>query len=58
MFRLAESETRAIAIACDELEAYTGTVGDEDESHQSQEWAVKKLHALLERWQRTEARNG
>ena len=44
-----QTELRAIEIALDELEAYTGVVGEEDEAHERQQWAIRILHELLER---------
>jgi hypothetical protein len=42
-----ESDARALAIALDELEAYTDAIGAEDEAHERQVWACKKLRILL-----------
>jgi hypothetical protein len=41
------SDRAAVEIALDELEAYIATVGDADEAHARQRWAVRKLRALL-----------
>jgi len=48
MVVIAESDRRAILIALDELEAYVSVIGDEDEAHERQVWAVKKLRILVQ----------
>lgn len=47
--RLSRSDLVSIAIAADELEAYIGTIGKEDEAWEKQAWALRKLRALLDR---------
>ena len=46
---MTSSELRAIIIALDELEAYVGTVGVEDEAHARQAWAIQKLQNVVAR---------
>lgn len=46
---LVRSELIAIEIALDELEAYVDVIGAEDDAHEKQRWAIRKLRALLAR---------
>lgn len=47
MSYLTKSEAKAVMIAVDELRSYCETIGDEDERHAIQLWAVRKLDTLL-----------
>jgi hypothetical protein len=47
---IAPSELRAIAFALDELEAYVGTVGREDDAYERHLWTIRKLREVLARF--------